>query len=640
MLGSQRCIVFFEILQPVLRSLETPSTLSTLMPCLNLTRRPAQSEIPIAWAFLRLARGGGDEESATSALNVGDLRLQLYPYEDGMACVGTGDSSCTQPSEPSPCRAHVQWLRREAHRQGPSGARFGIPFLSKTSRTYNGTIYVSVRGLVPAGGAVAHQPSAGAAAQLASGPSTALLGRGVAPEGSGAAEGAEGYEDGALGHAQIPLPVRRPHELCKIPNALSQYLSDSARGTTFVAFANQGKYIAIASADASLHTVRIFDLHTSREVAALGVHHDTIYEVSWSHDDMHVVSASSDNTAQVWAPFANPAQGGGRAAGAAGDADAALAMAPPVAVLQHLSFVYTAKFHPVPVASDEGSLRELVVTGCFDHAIRVWDAATGHLLQTVNAHGSHVNALAFDASGKYMYSGDGRGILKEFICNAREAPEGGEADLGFRPRGFLKVIRTNRDLEGEPISCIRTMATKRKVVVLTKRSTLCAVDLSLFSVGRQLHGVKCLRTHIQFAISPDERYVISGSEDGRTFIWNIEDGQSALLQHICNAGNPITCVSWSPFEHVIAVSTFKPQHPIMIFVWDEDMDNVASFGDPERNLLATPRRRREQEAHGKARVLAELPNELTPDEVSNIIAGIKSRMAQSLQDEYERGEVG
>ncbi len=176
--------------------------------------------------------------------------------------------------------------------------------------------------------------------------------------------------------------------------------------------------------------------------------------------------------------------------------------------------------------------------------------------------------------------------------------------------------------------------------MLTKRSTLCAVDLSLFSVGRQLHGVKCLRTHIQFAISPDERYVISGSEDGRTFIWNIEDGQSALLQHICNAGNPITCVSWSPFEHVIAVSTFKPQHPIMIFVWDEDMDNVASFGDPERNLLATPRRRREQEAHGKARVLAELPNELTPDEVSNIIAGIKSRMAQSLQDEYERGEVG
>ena len=336
------------------------------------------------------------------------------------------------------------------------------------------------------------------------------------------------------------------------------------------------------------------------------------------------MSASSDHTAKVWAPFDEGSVGKDKRCF-------------PVSTLQHLTFVYTAKFHPTMGAHTSG--QEIVVTGCFDHSIRVWDALSGDLLQTVNSFKSHINCVAFDVYGKYFYAGDGKGIIKEFLFNARE----GEAS-------YLKFIRVNKDLEGEPISCIRTLSSKRKLLVLTKRSKLCSVDLGVFSVGRQYHGIKCLRTHVHFAISPDERYIISGSEDGRTFMWNIEGGQVAQLQHIVNAGNPSTCISWSPYEHVIAVSTFKPEHPVMIFVFDEHKDEVKEQAQLEDKslgtqpkMLQTPRRlkhisqvERERDRE-RANILSDLPTELTPDQVSNIITGIKSRMAESYQRDYLGG---
>ena len=130
-------------------------------------------------------------------------------------------------------------------------------------------------------------------------------------------------------------------------------------------------------------------------------------------------------------------------------------------------------------------------------------------------------------------------------------------------------------------------------------------------------------------------------------MWNIEHGQVVQLQHIVNAGNPITCITWSPYEHAIAVSTFKPDHPVMIFVWDASKEEAKeakqledrSLGTQPRTMQ-TPRRlkhisqvERERDRE-RANILADLPTELTPDQVSNIISGIKSRMAESYKRDY------
>ena len=64
-----------------------------------------------------------------------------------------------------------------------------------------------------------------------------------------------------------------------------------------------------------------------------------------------------------------------------------------------------------------------MVTGSFDHGIRVWHALSGELLQTVRSFKSHVNSVAFDIYGKYLYAGDGKGVIKEFLFNTRDKDE-------------------------------------------------------------------------------------------------------------------------------------------------------------------------------------------------------------------------
>lgn len=67
-------------------------------------------------------------------------------------------------------------------------------------------------------------------------------------------------------------------------------------------------------------------------------------------------------------------------------------------VFPHPSFVYTAKYHPVA--------ESLVVTGCYDSVIRIWNANVkeihGQLLQELDGHKSFINTLCFDAEGIYI----------------------------------------------------------------------------------------------------------------------------------------------------------------------------------------------------------------------------------------------
>lgn len=69
-----------------------------------------------------------------------------------------------------------------------------------------------------------------------------------------------------------------------------------------------------------------------------------------------------------------------------------------VRVFPHPSFVYTAKYHPVA--------ESLVVTGCYDSVIRIWNANVkeihGQLLQELDGHKSFINTLCFDAEGIYL----------------------------------------------------------------------------------------------------------------------------------------------------------------------------------------------------------------------------------------------
>jgi WD40 repeat protein len=229
-------------------------------------------------------------------------------------------------------------------------------------------------------------------------------------------------------------------------------------------------------------------LHTLRGHQAL------IHDLAWHPDGSELLSASADGTAMVWAvdsaALHEPSllaveelrrSGGGLTSGAgAASVSAAAAQKPlvvpapspaalarqmaararlcaratPVLVLQHLTFVYTAKFFAPKTAPRDAfgaplppelAPPPLILTGAYDGKVRVWSRAGGALLSVLSDAPLPAEAAAtvggsYPSSSEPPSSARGGGSGRSLLA----ASEAAEADLrrrGLRP-GSGRVTNT------------------------------------------------------------------------------------------------------------------------------------------------------------------------------------------------------
>lgn len=155
------------------------------------------------------------------------------------------------------------------------------------------------------------------------------------------------------------IMARGSNEPCVVPGSVVGTLPTSKTGATAVCFSPSGAHIAVACLPDTdgAYPIRVFETQQGREVARLVEHTNIVYTVSWSSDGCWLLSASGDGTAIVWSA------GGLKKRLAPGRprmyAYSRLAHTPP-------SYVYAAKFHP--------AMTTCVVTGSYDHGLRLWDA--------------------------------------------------------------------------------------------------------------------------------------------------------------------------------------------------------------------------------------------------------------------------
>lgn len=120
----------------------------------------------------------------------------------------------------------------------------------------------------------------------------------------------------------------------------------------------------------------MYDIHNGKLVAQFEGHLNLIYDLNWSADDSELISASSDTTAKIWnTNFSKKKRA---------------VVIDSYTNLQHWSYVYCAAFHPTMKNP------RLVVTGSYDHKVRIWDRETTNLLMELNNHQSRVNSVIFN----------------------------------------------------------------------------------------------------------------------------------------------------------------------------------------------------------------------------------------------------
>ncbi|NWI49610.1 AHI1 protein, partial [Calyptomena viridis] len=330
---------------------------------------------------------------------------------------------------------------------------------------------------------------------------------------------------------------RFPGQACRIPNKHLLSLRGGDMGCFCVRFSHDGRKLAAACAGRNGYPIALYEIPSGQFLREFYGHLNIVYDLCWSKDNGYLLTASSDCTVRMW--------------------KIEMQAASAVRVFPHPSFVYSAKYHPITDS--------LVVTGCYDSVIRIWNANVkdihGQLLQELDGHKSFVNTLCFDAEGHHMFSGDSAGLIIVW-----DAPVKGNSQHLFQHWRINKEIKEN-DIKGTPINHLEVHPNGRRLLIHAKDSTLRIMDLRILATKKYI-GATNYREKIHSTLTPCGTFLFSGSEDGKAYVWNPETGDQVAIYSELFFTSPLRDVAFHPHEHMVSFCAFGQNQPILVYIYD------------------------------------------------------------------------
>ncbi|XP_053918487.1 jouberin isoform X2 [Cuculus canorus] len=331
--------------------------------------------------------------------------------------------------------------------------------------------------------------------------------------------------------------TRLPGQACRIPNKHLFSLRGGDMGCLCVRFSHDGKILAAACAGRNGYPIVLYEIPSGQFLREFFGHLNIVYDLCWSKDNQYLLTASSDGTVRMW--------------------KIEMQAASAARVFPHPSFVYTAKYHPVADS--------LVVTGCYDSVIRIWNADVkeihGQLLQELDGHRSFINTLCFDADGLHMFSGDSSGMIIVWDTSVK-----GNSQHLFQHWRISQEIKEN-DIKGTPINHLEMHPNGRRLLIHAKDSTLRIMDLRILATKKYV-GATNYREKIHSTITPCGTFLFSGSEDGKAYVWNPETGDQVAIYSELSFTSPLRDVAFHPHEHMVSFCAFGQNQPILVYIYD------------------------------------------------------------------------
>ncbi|GIX80409.1 hypothetical protein CEXT_614971 [Caerostris extrusa] len=188
---------------------------------------------------------------------------------------------------------------------------------------------------------------------------------------------------------------RKEGESYEIPLQHSLSLESSAN-CQILKFSSLGRLLVCGCGVLGQHFLFFYDIPSGKVIHKVLAHSDVIYDLDWSEDDENMISASADYCVKLWN----------------------IKLWKLICAFVHPSFVYSAKFQP--------TLKDILVTGCYDHVIRIWNYnKSAQLLQELEGHNVAVNSLCWNKKTMKLFSADSAGKIKVWkVQHQRNASKG------------------------------------------------------------------------------------------------------------------------------------------------------------------------------------------------------------------------
>jgi len=261
-----------------------------------------------------------------------------------------------------------------------------------------------------------------------------------------------------------------------------------------------------------------------------------VVDLAW-HRDNFVLSASMDKTVRLWHVTTNDC----------------------LHVFAHHHVVTSVDFHP--------TIDTCFLTGCFDKKLRIWSVIDGRVKKWAHAP-DLITAACFNPEGTmavaglfrgqvFFYQTDGMKYYTQIECrNRKGALKTGKKVTGLcfhhaiNPRvsktlnphfGQNLSYQSSRNINdrGDGIDGDKSNGDSgvsfdnnyvEQLLISTNDSRLRLYQTDDYSMLWKYKGLKNDQMQIKATVSYDGRYIISGSENGNVYIWNIDPTKKSTIK--------------------------------------------------------------------------------------------------------------
>ncbi|KAI9668371.1 MAG: WD domain protein [Alyxoria varia] len=321
--------------------------------------------------------------------------------------------------------------------------------------------------------------------------------------------------------ASSPIPSPAPVETPKLNYKPCLILRGHKRGVATVRFSPNGNLIASGSADS---TVKVWSANTGRHLHTLCGHLAGISTVAWSPDSAVLATGSDDKTIRLWnvntgKPF-------------------------PHAFVGHHNYVYSLAFSP------KGNI---LVSGSYDEAVFLWDVRTGRIMRSLPAHSDPVCGVDFVRDGTLIASCASDGLIRVW-----DTPTG-------------QCLRTFFHEDTPPATAVRFSPNGKYILAWMLDSSI--------RMWNYVEG-RCVKTYqghtnTKFSLGgafatygdPEQAMIVSGSEDGNVFFWDVN--LKNILQRLeeCHEGPVLAVDAFAPDRSVVTCGLDRT-----VKVWRDESD--------------------------------------------------------------------